>query len=85
MNPENLEPKSSFLTSNWLVGVLSIVLFAVIASYFSFIQSTQAQINNNVQTQISGVQTQLSKQTAILILLAQHDGIPTQEITNLTN
>lgn len=85
MNPESLEPKQNFLTTNWLVGVLIIVLFAVAASYFSFIQSTQATINSNVQSQITGVQSQLSKQTAILILLAEHDGIPTNEITNLTN
>lgn len=80
-----MEPKQNFLTSNWLAGVLIIILFAVVASYFGFIQSTQATINSNVQSQITGVQSQLSKQTAILILLAEHDGIPTTEIANLTN
>ncbi len=85
MNPESVEPKQSVLTTNWLVGVLIIILFAVVASYFGFIQSTQAQINSSVQNQITGVQSQLSKQTAILILLAEHDGIPTSEIANLTN
>ena len=36
-------------------------------------------------SQINGIQSQLSKQTAILILIATKDGIPAQEIANLTN
>ncbi len=91
MNAEEMEPKSSYLTSNWLVGVLIVALGAVGVMYFSSIQSTQAQTNASVQNslisqqnQITVIQTQLTKQTAILILLAEHDGIPSNEIANLT-
>lgn len=83
MNPE--DPKQNFLTSNWLVGVLLIALGTIIMMYLSTAQSSQAQINTNVQNQISGVQSQLQKQTSLLILIATKDGIPAQEIANLTN
>ena len=83
MNPE--DPKQNFLTSNWLVGVLLIALGSIAAMHFTFIQSSQAAVNSQVQTQIGGIQTQLSKQTAILVLIATKDGIPANEIANLTN
>ena len=79
------QQKSPYLTSSWLVGVLVLALGTILTMYFSFVQSSQAQVNSNVQTQINGIQSQLSKQTAILILIATKDGIPAQEIANLTN
>jgi hypothetical protein len=83
---EMLEPqKSPYLTSSWLVGVLILALGTILTMYFSFVQSSQAQVNSNTQTQINGIQNQLAKQTAILILIATKDGIPAQEIANLTN
>lgn len=83
-NEKELEPQNNFLTTNWLVGVLMFVVFVLLGAYFTSQSNAQAAINSNVQNQIAGIQSQLSKQTAILILIATKQGIPTSEITNLT-
>ncbi len=85
MEQNDLQPKSNVLTSNWLVGVLLVVLLAVGAAFVGNVENSQAAINSNVQQQISTIQSQMSKQTAILILIATKDGIPPSEISNLTN
>ena len=81
---------NSNISYGWLTSVLISAIGGLIVILLTYWQSNQAAtnshqayINSQTQTSISSLNTEAVKQTALLIVIAEKDGISDEEVNEL--
>lgn len=75
---KDMKKRAGQIAMPFLIGAV----VAAASATFTAITYVQAQVNP-LQSQMQSLQDYQVKQTALMVLIAEHDGIPTSEVNQL--
>lgn len=74
-----MDEQKGGITYSWLTGVLIVVLGALVSMLVTY----QAGVNTTQGNAISSLNTESLKQTALMVVIAEKDGISPYEVNQL--